>query len=249
MSWLQSFLYAAAAATALSLLVVVTWTIREQRRIKRARLDDPNEVRPSDVAHAIRGLARLERSHEATTSTVTLIEGQAEDLRRILIQAIDELAVRPAPDPIVRSLYDDDLQTLEQLTDRLGPDVVHRVEDLIDTHQITRVNTDDGVRYQFVPHDHRPDDVGYAGRRTFWSLSRLIAMSTEIRSATSSLNSRTIPLLPEAEDTEHTEFRRAVTKAVTQGKKQRRRAALANQERAALPKGATPTSTTLAERI
>lgn len=238
MSWLQSFLYAATAATAVMLLVVITWAIREQRCIKRTRLDDPNEVRPSDVAHAIRGLARLERSHEATNSTVTLIEGRADDLRRILIQAIDELAVRPAPDPIVRWLYDHDPQTLDQLTDRLGVDVVHRVGDLIDSHQITRVNTDDGVRYQFVPHDHRPDDAGYGGRRTFWSLSRLIAMSTEIRSATSSLNGGTIPLLPEAEDTEHTEFRRAVTKAVKQGREQRRQAALTIEERAALPEGA-----------
>lgn len=237
MSWPMSFLYATTIVVGLGLLIVIVWSFREQRRMKRARRDDPNEVRPSDIAHAIRGLARLERSHEATSSTITLIEGRADDLRRILIQAIDELAVRPAPDPIVRWLYEHDLQTLDQLTQRLGPDVVHRVEDLIDSHQIARVNTDDGVRYRFVPHDQRPDDAGYGGRRTFWSLSRLIAMSTEIRSATSSLKGGTVPLLPEAEDAEHATFRRAVSKEIKRGMKQR--AALAgNEERAALPKGA-----------
>jgi hypothetical protein len=201
-----------AVVLAIALCVVCAWSVNEQRNLRRRRLDDPNLVRPSDMAHAVRALARLQRAQDVHTTTVGAIEARSDDLRNVLTQVLDELAVRPAPDPIVRTLHDDGPLTIDQLTSLHGRDVANRIEPLIQNYQIARVVTTEdpgGVRYRFVPQAERPDDAGYGGRRTFWSLSRLLVMSTEVRAASDRRRCTTVPL-SSGPDAELTSFERAL---------------------------------------
>ena len=169
-----------AFAAAVALAIVLTLHVWNDRRSRRIRLDDPNGIRPSDVEHAIRAAARFDRSETATESVVAQVEAHSDQLRDLLHHAIDELAVRPAADPIVRYLHANGPADLDTLAELAGTDVLDRIRHLVATHQIATVSTDaaPAAMYRFIPHSERPDDVAYGGHRRAWALNRLTALAT-----------------------------------------------------------------------
>lgn len=145
------------------LAAIARFAIKQERALRRSReQSDRNRladgVRQADLVETVKAIARLQRAHDTTRSTVGLIQSENLDLKDELTWLLSELAVRPEPHQAVRLLYANGRLTLDELEDAVGSDVEVPIEDLVASFQVkpTADGPEGDLKYEFVPHSQRP---------------------------------------------------------------------------------------------
>ncbi len=142
---------------------IVLFTIRQNRALRESRETSERSrtvagVRQTDLAETVKAIARLQRAHDTTRSTVGLIQDENAELKSELTWLLTELAIRPEPHEAVRVLHATGPLTLSELEEAVGVGVESAIQDLVGSFEVKPILEDpDGeLKYAFVPHSRRP---------------------------------------------------------------------------------------------